>query len=451
MSSNPNVILVVLDSVSANRLSCYGYDRPTTPNLDEFAARSVRYENALANASWTVPAHGTLFTGLHPSEHGAHARHKRLPIRGERTLAGRLSENGYQTVGLSTNPWIATEFDYDSGFDEFEDVKVPLPFEGNRPDELYQRIRDGEYQGLRKYLEAARWAFDGNPLKRVVNSAYDRRHQDYYADADVLNNRVSRWLDVLENRPFFMFLNYMDAHEPYNPSREYLTRFRADDCDVDVSWHLRSLNEEYTAAEKDCINDRYDACLSYLDERIGQLLEELESRDLFEETLIIVTSDHGKCLGEHEYMGVGTFLYDELVQVPLLISPATETEPGVERELVSHIDVHDMILRAIGTDELESAPGVISETMGPHQDVDVNDRELPESGLRRVNYDGNVMIRDVGTGEITRPDSSEFEGRAQLERIEEKFLQERQEASRTAEATEMDADVENQLQQLGYL
>ncbi|MFC6861874.1 sulfatase [Halomicroarcula sp. GCM10025817] len=450
--TKPNILLVVMDSVSADRLSCYGYHRSTTPEIDAFAENSTVYENAIANSSWTVPTHGTLFTGRCPSEHGAHACHKRFSVPDSYALAGRLSDNGYRTVGLSTNPWISTDFDYDTGFDDFQDVRVPLPFDTKRPRELYQRIDDEDYEGLRKYVEAGKWAFEGNPIKRTLNTIYDRRQQDNYANADVLNDRVATWLEQNGDRPFFMFLNYMDAHEPYNPPEEYLSKFRKGDCSADIAWHLRSLNEKYSSNETECINDRYDACLNYLDERIGDLIELLKKRGMADDTVVILTADHGKCLGEHDYMGVGTFLYDELVQIPLIISHPGESEPKTVSEYVCQIDIHNMILRLAGVEHTRGhQDGVISETLGPHQDVTVHDQTLPEQGLRRIENEDYNLIRDLATGEITQPTSLSEQALIALEEIEDKYEKRHKPIYDENGEEEMSADVKNQLEQLGYL
>ncbi|MFC6952848.1 sulfatase [Halorubellus litoreus] len=450
--TKPNILLAVMDSVSADRLSCYGYHRSTTPEIDAFAEGSTVYENAIANSSWTVPTHGTLFTGRYPSEHGAHARHKRFSVPDGHTLAGQLSDNGYRTVGLSTNPWIATDFDYDTGFDDFQDIRVSLPFDTKRPRELFQRIDDGDNQGYRKYIEAGKWAFEGNPIKRTINTIYYRQHQDSYADADVLNDRVATWLEQNDDRPFFMFLNYMDAHEPYNPPEEYLSKFREGDCSADIAWHLRSLNEKYSSSETECINDRYDACLNYLDERIGDLIALLEKRDLADDTIVILTADHGKCLGEHDYMGVGTYLYDELVQIPLIISHPGESESKTSSEYVSQIDIHNMILRSAGIGQTRGRKdGVVSETLGPHQDVTVHDQPLPEQGLRRIDAKDYNLIRDLATGEITQPTSLPEQAQMTLEGIEDEYEKSHEPIYDETGEEEMTADVKNQLEQLGYL
>jgi len=450
--SKPNILLVVMDSVSAGRLSCYGYERQTTPNIDAFAEDSMRYKNVVANSSWTVPSHGSLFTGSLPSEHGANARHKRFSVPAGRTLAGRLSSHGYRTVGFSANPWVATDFGYETGFDEFVDVRIPLPFNSPRPGRLYQRIREGRYEGARKYVEAARWALEGNPVKRTVNLLSDRRQSDAYASGQVLNEHVSKWLAANDDSPFFMFLNYMDAHEPYNPSEEYLSEFRDNDCAVDVSWHLRSLDDEYSKLEIECINDKYDACLRYLDDRIADLLDTFQRYGIKDDTLIIVTADHGKCLGEHDYLGVGTFLYDELIKIPLIISPASGIISESVCDDVSLIDVHDIILRAAGIESTRHRfEAVISETLGPHQDVTVRDYELPKCGLRRLENDGRVLIRDCATGDLIGTYHLSESGITELEEIESDYLHNREKIGNEECEKQMDPNVKNHLEELGYL
>lgn len=453
--NKPNILLVVMDSVSRERLSCYGYDRQTTPNIDAFAKESVVYRNTIANSSWTVPAHGTLFTGRHPSEHGAHANHKQFAVPTEQTLAEKLSNEGYKTVGLSTNPWIATDFGYHNGFDDFNDIRPLQPFGTKRPQELLQRISEMEYEGVRKYLEAAKWTLEGNPMARAINLLYYRNQPTSYADAEVLNEKISTWLDQTDERPFFMFLNYMDAHEPYNPSEEYLSKFREGDCSADIAWHLHSLNKTYSDTDIQCISDKYDACLNYLDNHLGNLFELLKERNIEDDTMIILTADHGKCLGEHNYMGVGTYLYDKLINLPLIISYPGENRLEEVSDFTDQIDIHYMILRSAGVEQERDQPGsIISETLGPHQDVNITksmDDKIPEQGLRRVNNNGETFIRDVETDEIIQSSFDSDNIEPTLAMIESKYLQRREEISVETDEKEMDDDVKNQLEQLGYL
>ena len=450
--TKPNILLVVMDSVPAIRLSCYGYDRKTTPEIDRLTENSVVYENVIANSSWTVPTHGTLFTGRYPSEHGANANHKRFSVSNEQTLAGRLSKNGYRTVGLSTNPWIATDFGYDRGFEYFQDVRVSLPFDTERPRELFQRLDDGDYTGVHKYIEASNWALEGNPIKRGINTLYYRRQRDSYANARTLNDHVDTWIEQKGQQPFFMFLNYMDAHEPYNPPKEYLSKFREGECSVDVEWHLRSLSEEYSDAEVECINDRYDASLNFLDNQIGQLITLLEEHGIADETIVLLTSDHGKCLGEYQYMGVGTFLYDELVQIPLIISYPGKSESESITEYTSQIDIHNIILKAAGIDQpRERQNGVISETLGPHQDVDLDGQRIPEQGYRRIDTKDWSVIKNQDTGLAENPSATSKVTLGEMKKIEEEYERSHEVIWEDIAKEDMAADVRNHLEQLGYL
>jgi len=449
---NPNIVLAVLDSVSAERMSCYDYERQTTPHIDRIAERSTVYTNAVANSSWTVPTHGTLFTGRHPSEHGAHARNKRFAVPEDVTLSGQLSDAGYRTVGLSTNPWIATEFGYDTGFDEFEDVRIPLPFDSKSPRELMQHLQDGGYSTFEKYVEAAKWAFEGNPVARTMNTIYYRRRKESHANGDVLNDHISSWLTDADEEPFFMFLNYMDAHEPYDPSWETLSKFRDGDCTTDVAWHLRSLNETYDKNQVNCVNDLYDASLHSLDKHIDQLFDILDATGVADETVVLLTADHGKCLGEHGYMGVGTYLYDELIGIPLIVAEPGQRDGEFVSTLTDQVDIHDMVLELAGLSKSgEPTDGVISETLGPHQDVVVRERELPEEGLRRVESDGNSYIRDIASGTVNEDGTLSEKTRGQLADIEDSFLTNRNSIFKDSGPDEMSAEVRNQLEQLGYL
>ncbi|WP_254279326.1 sulfatase [Haloarcula marina] len=471
--SRPNVVLVVLDSVFAARCSGHGYDRETTPELDALATEGLDYRNAYANGSWTVPTHGTMFTGRYPSEHGAHADHRQFDVPADETLAGRLSTAGYDTVGLSTNPWVTSEFGFDAGFDTFESVRVPLPFpDAGHPRSILKELGERGLTGFAKYRRFAEWAADGNPVKRTVNALSFRRDPDPHADAAVLNDRVAAWLEDAGADPFFMFLNYMDAHEPFSPPERVLREFRPDACSADVEWNLPSLDATYDEATLDCLGDLYDASLRYLDERIGELFDTLDAHGIAEETLVVVTGDHGKALGRDGYVGAGVFLSDDLVRVPLVLDPpAAHVDASTSPETpVDHGDVYATILAQAGvdpdrhTDLLTDTPygperpGVFSETHGPHQDPSETTASVPLEGLTRVDWNGHSLVRDKATGECELAttdgggpsDDSETLHR-ELEHLEALYLHGLDIPARTHDEGAMDADVRDQLQELGYL
>jgi hypothetical protein len=355
-----------------------------------------------------------------------------------------LSEAGYKTVGVSANPWISDEFGYSTGFDEFYSPKQTIPFDDSQhPREFSADEKNGP---ISKYASFVRWLASGNPVKRAINMYSFRKQTGEFPDATVLNELIDEWLGANSGDPFFLFANYMDAHEPYTPDQERLKKFRDGGCTVDVTWHLPSLDETYSEQEIACIGDRYDASLNFLDQQMGMLVEILERNGVFEDTLIVLTSDHGKCLGEHDYMGVGTFLYNELVQVPLLVSTADDNPISIT-DPMDHIRVHDMIRSVAGLDSVaERLPGVFAETAGPHQDVEL-DNQLPVLGQRRIDAEGATIVRDKQTGEIRQSSGDKDET---LTSLESNYLNTLIE-SEIGTTEPMSENVRKQLEDLGYI
>ncbi|MFB6187089.1 MAG: sulfatase-like hydrolase/transferase, partial [Halobacteriaceae archaeon] len=205
----PNIVLLVLDSVRGDRISNQEEFNVSTPNLTELSKKGRFFENAYSTGSWTVPAHGSLFTGKLPSEHGAHAKHKYFNVEKENTLPGILSSLSYTTVGFSTNPWISDEFGFARGFDEFYELRSPLPFSDEQADPRNEMESPS-------FSQVIRWILSGNPFKRGINGAYAKIFQDIpYAPASSMNDKIIDWISNHSEEPFFLFANYMDAHEPY--------------------------------------------------------------------------------------------------------------------------------------------------------------------------------------------------------------------------------------------
>jgi hypothetical protein len=194
--NSPNVLLIVLDTLRADRLSAYGYSRPTTPFLDEYARRGVLFEKAFANSSWTMPSHTSLFTGRFPFQHGVYLwpYDDRFP-----TLAQLLAARGYVTAGFSSNEWPCTRASgLGVGFTDCESIF-------NGPLDTFLRSFYGR-----------RFAEDANTIRGARLSAED------------INRRFLDWLDHRPKGPFFAFLNYMEVHETYHPPIEYAARFSKD-------------------------------------------------------------------------------------------------------------------------------------------------------------------------------------------------------------------------------
>lgn len=462
--THPNVLLIVLDSVKSGHLSSYGYNRETSPGIDRFAENAFQFDG-WANSSWTVPAHGTLFTGRYPSQHGADATNKQLAVRQGTTVAERLSEVGYRTVGISANPWISSDFGYDQGFDEFENLRSRVPFELESHPQQFNHVYK-EHRDWRKYLDAAKWAFDGHPIKRAASLLSFHRGHDSYARADYLTDTAVNWLASAQGSdgPFFMFMNYMDAHDPYDHELPEVEEFSDSPWPSGANWNLPSLEQSFSEEEERNARALYDGSIRYLDRHVERLLDHLSEAGLFEDTLVVLTSDHGKCLGDHGYMGVGTFLHDELLEVPLVVSPPRNGpvgsyDPDTDR-VVEQVEIAHTILAAADLDvepsmDLLSSDdpeprGTFAETAAPHQDIEIEN--VSAEGYRRVDTAETSFRLDVEADEVTTmPEDASEAPRGEMERLEEAFRARFDHVRRDSAAAQMDEDVRGQLEELGYL
>jgi arylsulfatase A-like enzyme len=300
----PNVLLVVLDTVRADRLNLYGYQRATTPNLARLAGRGVVFGEARSAAPWTLPSHASMFTGRWPHE---------LRVGGDRPLDGRyptlaeyLAGHGYATAGFVSNTYFCNSwYGLDRGFAHYEDY-----YEDNLI------VSPGE---------ALRCAALGRWLIRSFGAATNARPEtaNTLKDARKISDDFLRWVEAHRDRPFFAFLNYMDAHDPYLPPAGYDRHFGLKpETPADIErirrWH-QVRPASVSKRDLTLIGDSYDDCLSYLDEQLGRLFDTLEVRGILRDTIVIVTADHGEQLGEHGLYGHGKSLYRAEVHVPLLV------------------------------------------------------------------------------------------------------------------------------------
>jgi len=308
----PNIILIVCDTLRKDIVDLYG-GPAEMPNLRTLAEDSVVYKNAIAPAPWTFPSHVSLFTGLYPSEHGIHETEKRkMPgiidesLRSRRkTLAEYLHERGYATFGISANLMISTLTGFGRGFDKLvtftyspwvkSDLATQARNLGGDPMQVISvLLKRGEAGKIPRYgieylkirLQARKTDY---PLKKGAEEV----------------NRIA--FTMLRKRPFFLFLNYYEAHEPY---RKF--------SDKETQDHLTGI-KQISRARVRYLKQQYIEEAEYLDTQIGALIEGLKKRGLYDDSLIILTSDHGQAFGEHGFLYHGTFLYDQVVRVPLVI------------------------------------------------------------------------------------------------------------------------------------
>jgi arylsulfatase A-like enzyme len=349
-----NVLLIVWDTVRAGNLSLHGYRRRTTPNLEGLAGRGVRFDLAFATSSWTLPSHASLFTGRWPHELGVDWT---APLRSNvPTLAGYLAAHAYDTAGFAANlDYCGRETGLARGFAHYED----FPFDVS---EVFTR-----YVALSNRMEISGWiCLVGRLLERCTGRSYERiipRAIQHAKNAEEVDHAFLGWLSRRQerHRPFFAFLNYNDAHTPYEVPDRSLPAFgvRPASC-LDrlalLGWHTAD-KSKLSYHEVQMANDVYDDCIAYLDRRLGILLAELGRRGVLDDTIVIVTSDHGEHLGDHLLFFHGCSLYRQLVQVPLVIVDPSGAQNRVVGEPVSLRDIPATVVDLLGLTGTPPFPG----------------------------------------------------------------------------------------------
>jgi arylsulfatase A-like enzyme len=326
-----NVLLISIDTLRADHLGAYGYTRETSPRLDALAGEATRYADVLAPTPWTLPSHAGLLTGRHPWELGMRDRFATVPTEVP-IVAEYFTAAGYESAAFvdeTSKGWVGAERGFGRGFETYRHL----------PDE------NGD------------------------------RRDDAVRTADA----VISWLERRDpSRPFFLFAHTKSVHSvhakdetagpfayPYRKPRRYLERFASDD-DLALSWrhpdfgvggnYLRRLNESIAAGRTDrsaidperlrVLRALYDAGIYYVDEQIGRIVDALERLDLREQTILVVTSDHGEAFLEHQLL-LHKELYDQLLRVPLIVSVPGRA-PAVSREPITLMDVTPMLLDLAG-------------------------------------------------------------------------------------------------------
>ena len=341
LDSKVNIILVVMDTTRRDHLSCYGYARKTTPNLDALVTESLLFTNAYAPSPWTLPSHASIMTGLYPSTHGAHynvnASSKpavNLLRQDFVTLAEMLSPYGYRTAGVVGATFCHRYFGIAQGFDYYNDDFRTVHHDLQHYDIFHITskifslsnyfIRHG-YHGIRRASE--------------------------------LNEIVFSWLEKNYRYPFFLFINYFDPHWPYAPPSPYDLLFKGknerliiDNHGSDWNLFAKVINNHHTLTdeEKCHLLSQYDGEIAYLDYHLGKLVERLKSLNVYDESMIIITADHGESFGEHNLMDHGRALYEELLHIPLIIKyPLSQNISGTCSSPVSLIDIMPSVLSTL--------------------------------------------------------------------------------------------------------
>jgi arylsulfatase A-like enzyme len=322
----PNVLLVVLDTVRVDGLSCFDRHSGSTPSIDRIAREGVLFERAYSAAPWTVPSHGAMFTGLQTGVHRAEWGHTRLDADFT-TLAEVMAREGYLTAGFSENPFIGHSTQMSQGFSTF--------------------------------FEAWRRPLLVRAVTRVAARAGLFRERMEYSDTTFAVFR--RWhQDVSESgRSFFAYLNLMAAHLPRYPRLQSYSHATLKEIQpvnlVPEKFYLPAhrLDDEALAAMRSI----YDEEIEYLDGIVGELLEYLERSGVLDRTILIFTSDHGENFGEHGFIEHQFCLYDQLIRVPLIIRYPAALSPRRVAEPVSTVALAATVSKLTGINPEEDLPG----------------------------------------------------------------------------------------------
>lgn len=296
-----NVLMVVVDTLRADRLGCYGAERDTSPNIDALAARGTRFARTQSVAPWTMPSIATLFTGLYPSAHGVVDPTRSLPPEAE-TLAETFAAAGYSTGGVVSHSIIGTVTGYDQGFEYFDETNA--------------------------------------------------RGHEWVSTASVTDLAEEMLVEFAErDQPFFLFVHYFDPHYEYVPHDEFdFASGGSGRLDGSQSiGALRRMMADFTPAELQYLRDVYDEEIAHTDAGIGRLVAALENAGATDDTVVLLTADHGEEFLEHGWLGHTRSLYQPVLDVPLVVvAPGSGPSGHVVDGPVSTVAVAPTVLELVG-------------------------------------------------------------------------------------------------------
>jgi len=324
-----NIILVTIDTLRADRVSCYGSDRVDTPVLDRFASEGVRFSNAASTVPFTLPAHTSILTGLYPPGHGVRENVGYTVGEELTTIAEVLAGDGWSTAAFVSSFVLDSRWGIAQGFDHYADD------------------------------------FDLSTFETTPNLSAVQRSGD-----ETIASTVA-WIDDRpDNQPFFIWLHLYDPHDPYEPPEPWASRYPG---------------------------RPYEGEVAYTDSLLGGFRAELEARGLLENSLVVLTADHGEGLGDHGEASHGFFIYDTTIHVPLIIrTPDGAAKGSVVDTAVSHVDLYPTILDAAGLDGPTAVHGrsLMPFVEGAAPDWD---REVYSESLYPLLHYGWAPLRSVRT------------------------------------------------------
>ena len=428
-SSRPNIVLLTVDALRADHVTSYGYDRETTPVLDEFAQDGLRFTHAFSPSSHTREAIPAILTGCY-SDVCVDGSYSLI----ETSISEVLTDAGYTTGAFHSNPYISPAYGYDKGFNVFDD---DLHFSNYKFITLAQR-------------------------------ALDKLRNRHYADAETITNRALSFVRSA-TEPFFLWVHYMDPHGPYCPPISYQESYHSDTVSQKRASRMYkraavSDPDSITKAERHEMMNLYDGEIRYTDDQIGALLDGLRDLDVLYESIVLISSDHGDAFGERGFYGHPRRLDLELVHVPLLVWESN-CSPMVVEDPVSTLDILPTILDSVEPTRSKDGDELSGVSLYKHMEASEPDRLVfsqvrSEDGTHRRfsarSIDGARFIEwkvDFDSNEYEIVDEW-GDGSDELARQVRQHSQRRiNNASKTEQQpvdTEDSARIEQRLEALGY-
>ncbi|MBV0925214.1 sulfatase-like hydrolase/transferase [Halomicroarcula limicola] len=444
-----NVLLLTIDSLRAD----YVPDREDgSSTIAAVASTGVRFSSAFATGSGTGPSFPGILTGTLPLSFGGLG-----PLNRERPrMSSNLHNAGLSTGGFQTNPFLSAHFNYDVGFGRFEDYQNPLMGLATR---LFPR-------GIES--DGSKLSFFGGSidLASALKSTYEyfRGKPRPYVSAEVISEDTIAWLRETDT-PFFCWSHFMDVHHPCFPPEEYRHKYGIEDVTHSevAEWYnqFSTSPETLSQAEVETMRDLYRSAIEYVDDQIGTIVNHLRETNRFDETLLIITSDHGELFGEHDQYGKPDRMYDELLKVPLLVANGPNWLSDATDQLVSLLDLPPLIHAALGVDPCPAYRGRVpgQDPARQYIQAEMEYQGEPIVGVRSRNwlYEADEISGEHRTYRI----DSETPSRISPHSVESEELEALKDAAvkRLAELDisdrqlrdEVDGDMESRLEDLGYL
>lgn len=418
-NKKPNILFITIDTMRADRLGSYGYRDIKTPNIDKIAKNGVLFSQAFSQVPITLPSHSSIFTGLNPNKHNVRENGTFRLAESEMTLAEILRENGYTTAAFIGGFPLDSRFGLNQGFDFYDD-------------DLYEK---GFLSFLKlKNKKKRRW--QGHKV-----SSFER------PTGDVIESAI-KWFSDNRKKNIFIWVHLFDPHSKYMPPKPFNSIYKG---------------------------RLYDGEVAYVDHSLGELFKRIEKWRILNDTLIIITADHGESLGEHNYSGHGTNLYDQSMRIPLIISyPSLLPQRRVVKNLVRSIDIMPTVLDIL---EITSSSNIQGLSLTPlifqNDNSDIKLTSYGETLYPKLRFGGEELrsyqtekwkyIRYIEDDKIVKEEMFDMQNDPKelinladkKEILIEKFshkLNDLMKVKGTSDtALTMDKETENKLKSLGYI